>query len=90
MGVKSAFDYGDFGKLSKINKMKVTAIKHRAVIEVTKEGTIGVAATGVEIGVLSANLFPTFARFDKPFFFFVRDRRSENLLFAGYVNNPTL
>ena len=46
MGVKDAFDIGDFDKLTKKEKLKVNAIKHKAVIEVTKEGTTGVAATG--------------------------------------------
>ena len=47
MGVKDAFNVGDFDKLTKKEKMKVSAIKHKAVIEVTKEGTTGVAATGM-------------------------------------------
>ena len=47
MGVKDAFNVGDFDKLTKKEKMKVNAIKHKAVIEVTKEGTTGVAATGM-------------------------------------------
>jgi len=88
MGVKDAFNIGDFDKLTKKEKLKVNAIKHKAVIEVTKEGTTGVAATGVEIGVLSANFFQKTAYINKPFLFFVRDRRSENILFAGNVKNP--
>ena len=46
MGVKAAFDTGEFDKLTKKSKMRVSGIKHKAVIEVTKEGTTGVAATG--------------------------------------------
>lgn len=46
MGVKAAFDVGEFDKLTRQNKMKISGIKHKAVIEVTKQGTTGVAATG--------------------------------------------
>ena len=44
--------------------------------------------TGVEIGVLSANFYQKTAYINKPFLFFIRDRRSENILFAGNVKNP--
>ena len=47
MGVKAAFNVGEFNKLTKYDKMKVSDIKHKALIEVTREGTIGVAATGI-------------------------------------------
>ena len=46
MGVKAAFDVGDFNKLTKTNKMKISGIKHKAIVEVTTQGTVGVAATG--------------------------------------------
>jgi serpin B len=88
MGVKAAFNVGEFNKLTRYDKMKVSDIKHKALIEVTREGTIGVAATGVEIGVLSANFFQKTVKIDKPFLFFVRDRRSETLLFVGSIKNP--
>ena len=44
--------------------------------------------SGVEIGVLSANFFQKTVKIDKPFLFFVRDRRSETLLFVGSIKNP--
>ena len=46
MGIKAAFETGEFDKLTKEKLMRVSDIKHKAVIEVTREGTTGVAATG--------------------------------------------
>ena len=52
MGVKAAFNVGEFNKLTRYDKMKVSDIKHKALIEVTREGTIGVAATGIIVFLL--------------------------------------
>ena len=49
MGVNAAFEIGEFAKISPEVKLKVSEIKHKAVVEVTKEGTTGVAATGKSI-----------------------------------------
>ena len=46
MGVKAAFDTGQFNKLTKRNNLRVSGIKHKMTIEVTKEGTEGVEAPG--------------------------------------------
>ena len=46
MGVKEAFNVGEFNKLTKKQNMKISDIKHKAKIEITREGTTGVAATG--------------------------------------------
>ena len=46
MGVSAAFEVGEFDKISTKNNLKISGIKHKSVIEVTLEGTTGVAATG--------------------------------------------
>ena len=46
MGVSAAFEVGEFDKIVTDGNLKVSGIKHKSVIEVTKDGTTGVAATG--------------------------------------------
>ncbi len=48
MGVSAAFDQGEFGRISMDpnDPLTVGEAKHKAVVEVTKEGTVGAAATG--------------------------------------------
>ena len=58
-------------------------------IEVTKEGTVGAAASSVELVALSASLSgPKPITINKPFLFFVRDTKSNAILFAGKYSSP--
>ena len=69
--------------------LKVSNVKHRAAIEVTKEGTLGVAASSVELVALSgATLVSKTVNINKPFLFFVRDTKLNAILFAGKYSNP--
>ena len=62
--------------------------KHRAMVEVTKDGTEGAAASAIEVVPLTANLqLPKIINIDKPFLFFVRDTVLKTLLFAGKYTN---
>ena len=47
MGVKDAFDAGDFGYMSEGLHLRVSGVKHKATVEVTVQGTEGAAATGI-------------------------------------------
>ena len=54
--------------LSFLLHSKVSKIKHRATIEVTKEGTVGAAASAIELVALSASLSaPKTIDINKPF-----------------------
>ena len=46
MGVKDAFDAGDFGYMAEGLPLRVSGVKHKATVEVTVQGTEGAAATG--------------------------------------------
>ena len=62
----------------------LSAVVHKAFIEVNEEGTEAAAATG---GGGSWGLPPVF-RVDHPFLFLIRDNRTGSILFLGRVVNP--
>jgi len=89
LGVEAAFNSGEFQGIVADEPLKVSKIKHRAAIEVTKEGTLGVAASAIELVALSASLSaPKTIDLNKPFLFFVRDKELNAILFAGKYSNP--
>ena len=96
MGVKLPFDAAkaDFsgvtGSLSEADRIFITQIVHKALIEVNEEGTEAAAATAIEFGLTSA-MPPQKTEeltFDHPFLFAIADRASGALLFVGRVSDP--
>ena len=87
LGIKDAFDKGDFDGIIKDESLKASNIKHRAAIEVTKEGTVAVAASAIDLVPLSAG-FSNTIDIKKPFLFFIRDVELNMILFAGKYSDP--
>jgi len=68
----------------------VGKILHEACIEVTKEGTEGAAATGVEIVLFSASFGEQKnIVLDRPFIFVVQDKVNNIPVLVGRVKNPS-
>jgi len=89
LGIEEVFTSGEFDEMIADENLKVSNVKHRAAIEVTKEGTLGVAASSVELVALSgATLASKTVNINKPFLFFVRDTELNAILFAGKYSNP--
>jgi len=70
--------------------ISVSRIKHSSLVEVTKEGTEGAAATGVEIALFSA----AFGEqkdivVDRPFIFVVQDTKNKIPVLVGKITDPT-
>jgi serpin B len=65
----------------------ISAVIHKAFIDVDEEGTEAAAATGVVMRAKAAMRNPTF-RADHPFLFLIRDNRTGSVLFMGRVMNP--
>ena len=87
MGVESIFTAGEFNKFS-FDPLKVAQIKHKALIEVDKEGTTGAAATGIELVPFLLSESKEII-IDSPFIFIVRDKRKNVPLFIGRIVDPT-
>ena len=90
MGMKRAFGNADFSGISSAAELAISAVLHKAYVDVNEEGTEAAAATAVLLGraMAVAQPVPTF-RADHPFLFLIRDTRSGSILFMGRVNSPT-
>jgi serine protease inhibitor len=88
LGMKKAFESGsaDFGQISE-EDLFISAVTHKAKIQVEEWGTKASAATGIEMETTSA-LLEEPLRFivNVPFLFFIRDTQSDTILFMGEIN----
>ena len=91
MGMISAFvpDVADFSGINGKRDLFISAVIHKAYVDVNEEGTEAAAATGGVIKLTSAGptQTPVF-RADHPFLFVIRDNHSGSILFVGRVMNP--
>jgi len=90
MGMTDAFDEdkADFSGMSGKKDLFITAVLHKAFVEVNEEGTEAAAATGVVVGLTAAPPRQPVFRADHPFLFLIRDLRSNSILFLGRVMDP--
>ncbi|MEX0717438.1 MAG: serpin family protein [Planctomycetaceae bacterium] len=90
LGMKDAFvpDQADFSGMNGRRDLYITAVVHKAFVDVNEEGTEAAAATGVIVGVTSAPAEPTVFRADRPFVFVIRDNATGSVLFVGRVREP--
>ena len=92
MGMKRALSReADFSGISSAEALYISAVLHKAYVDVNEEGTEAAAATGVVMMAMSARLpqpIPVF-RADHPFLFLIRDTKAGNILFMGRLTNPT-
>ncbi|HVP10975.1 MAG TPA: serpin family protein [Phycisphaerae bacterium] len=87
LGMRDAFSQtaADFSGMSGKRDLFISAVVHKAFVDVNEEGTEAAAATGV--GAAARSMPPSF-RADHPFIFLIRDTRSGGILFLGRVMNP--
>jgi len=91
LGATDVFTAGaELDKMIDGGPIGVGKIIHEAVVEVTKEGTEGAAATGVEIVLFSAS-FGEHKNIvlDRPFIFIVQDKLNNIPVLVGRVKNPS-
>lgn len=91
MGMKDAFSpAADFTGISPRRDLRISAVIHKAFVDVGEEGTEASAATAVVMMKMAAPVrepIPVF-RADHPFFFFIRHNGSGSILFMGRMMNP--
>ena len=85
LGMVNAFDHrADFTRLSPVAGLLISEVKQKSWVDVNEEGTEAAAATVVAVRETSASVF----RADRPFLFFIRERLSGTILFAGKLASP--
>lgn len=89
MGMTDAFtDKADFSGMNGEKDLHISAVLHKAYVDVTEEGTEAAAATGVVVGITSVQPQPPVFIADHPFLFLIRDNVTDSILFIGRVANP--
>ena len=94
LGMNMAFDseYGNgFQNISDLG-IFISEVKHKTFIEVDEKGTEAAAVTGIEFPT-STNVYPEpndkiLFQVNEPFLFFISEKQSGAVLFAGKIENP--
>jgi serpin B len=91
MGMPDAFSQNtaDFSAMDGNRMLYISAVVHKAFVDVNEEGTEAAAATGVVVSVTAMPVRPAVFRADHPFVFLIRDIHSGSILFLGRVVDPT-
>jgi serpin B len=90
LGMTDAFSpRADFSGMDGARDLYLSAVVHKAFVDVNEEGTEAAAATGAVMSLTSVLVkpIPVF-RADHPFIFLIRDVRTGSVLFLGRVANP--
>lgn len=92
MGMTDAFDSAkaNFSGMTSGNDLFLSAVLHKAYIDVNEKGTEAAAATAAVIALRSMPIRqdPIEMRLDKPFLFVIRHQETGAILFMGRVSNP--
>ncbi len=91
MGMADAFNprVADFSGIDGTKNLSISAVVHKAFVDVNEEGTEAAGATGVVVGVTAIPAPPLVFRADHPFVFLIRDNGSGSILFLGRLADPT-
>lgn len=91
MGITDAFDPGtsDFSGINpEHDDWHISDTRHKTFVRVDEEGTEAAAATSAEVSLVS--LPPSVQiRFDRPFFYVIREVESETIFFMGTMTDPS-
>jgi serpin B len=95
LGMKDAFDaqVADFSGMNGAKPpspeaLLISAVMHKAFVDVNEEGTEAAAATAVVMRFGAAPRPPKVVRADHPFLFLIRETRTGGILFMGRVADP--
>ena len=97
MGMPDAFDEdrANFEGISGDRELHISAVIHKAFINVNEEGSEAAAATANEMMYVSCSMpqgereKPILFRADHPFLFMIRHRSTKSVLFMGRMMDPS-
>ena len=88
LGMKDAFSKrSDFSGMDGTKDLFISAILHKAFVEVDETGTEAAAATAIIMALTSVSNEPRFTA-DHPFLFLIRDNATGSILFMGRMVDP--
>jgi len=91
LGMPTAFtENADFSGMRAKNDILISAVVHKAFVDVNEEGTEAAAATGVIMKAKEEARQQTIFYADHPFLFLIRDVKTGAILFMGRLANPEL
>ena len=91
MGIVDGFDanVADFSKM--FNEMDggiwIEKVKQKSFLKINEEGTEAAAATSTQMNYESVS-DEVFLTFNRPFIFFIMEKRTNTILFCGKIMNP--
>jgi serpin B len=90
MGMPDAFEPGlaDLSGMDGTKDLYISAIEHKAYIDVDENGTEAAAATAIVVGLTSMPVEVNKLKIDRPFMYFILDNESGSILFMGHVLDP--
>ncbi|KAM8783302.1 serpin A11 [Rhynchonycteris naso] len=90
MGIRNAFNKNaDFSGITKRDFLQVSKAAHKAVLDISEEGTEAAAATATKLTIRSNDGSPHTICFNRSFLLLIVDRATETMLFLGKVENPS-
>ncbi|XP_072417089.1 leukocyte elastase inhibitor A-like [Chiloscyllium punctatum] len=89
LGMGDVFDStrADLSGMSATRDLYVSKVAHKSFVEVNEEGTEAAAATAMMLGSC-ALMDEEFFTADHPFLFFIRHKKTKNILFFGRYSSP--
>lgn len=78
----------DFSGITRAEKLHVSQVIHKALVEVNEEGTVAAAASVVQISRMAAVLPEYEFVADHPFLFLITENSANSILFMGRFANP--
>ncbi|NXX12911.1 A1AT protein, partial [Podargus strigoides] len=90
MGVTDVFsDQADLSGVVENTLLKASKALHKAMVDVSENGTEAAAVTVIEMVRMSAEIPPPpHIRFNRPFLMMILDKTTHNILFIGKILNP--
>ena len=90
MGMADAFNanIADFTGINAIQKLYISEVKHKTMVEVNEEGTVAAAVTSTGMSTTAIQL-PLVINVNKPFVFVISEKSTGAILFTGRIMDPT-